>query len=642
MLFGPQVGRKGFRMPPERESRLETLQGIPERLVAALKSEIRAVTSEQVNDLWMVVQALRDSGGGGGGGAAPEELIEFRKDLKALKKQIATIEADLEDVPEDEDPMVYVRKLEERLSEVEARPAGGGSGESSVTTDPTVLIRLAELEEKLENSPVMALEERLQELESRGSNGAAAPSEELTGRLDELEDRLRNLDMVERLESRVKELEEERLGALEGKLKKLERERLDDVDGKLTALANVVRELKSQEPATAASPGAPAAEGADKLVPPADLDFSLDDLLYVVLKHEASELLLKTGSPAVARLHGQWVPIGDHVLRPEDCRYLVLNAMPAEHRKLLLDRKDVTVACGALGVRFRLDAYLQRGSVCGVFKPLAAKVPALADLGLPVLLEQLATNRDGLILVAGPPQSGKTTTLASLVDAVNATRRIQIFTIEDPIEYYHQDKKSVVSQREVGTDVNSFTEALNHALRQQADVVALSELRDAETMYAALVAAESGHLVLSSLASPTTVGAIEWILNSFEGPARETVQMLLASTLRAVVSVRLFPRADAKGNVAATEILVVNDLVRNYLGEGMVNLLGPLLEAGSSEHLHPFRESIARLQEVGLIARDGAQRQTTPEPSVEEAAEPAVSQLKLEEARADDTMMGWL
>lgn len=629
-------------MPPERESRLETLQGIPERLVAALKSEIRAVTSEQVNDLWMVVQALREGGGGGGGGGAnPEELIELKKDLKALKKQVATIEADLEDVPEEEDPLFIVKKLEERVAEFEQRPA---SGEGPSSTDPTVLVRLAELEDKVEKNPAAALEERLLELEARESNGAVsggAPSEELLARLDELESRLRNLDMIERLETRIKELEEERLGSLESKLKKIERERLDEVDGKLTALAGVVRDLKNQEPA-AATPTVSGGESNDKLVPPADLDFSLDDLLYVVLKHDASELLLKTGSPSVARLHGQWVPIGDHVLRPEDCRYLVLNAMPAEHRKLLLDRKDVTVACGALGVRFRLDAYLQRGSVCGVFKPLAAKVPALADLGLPVLLEQLATNRDGLILVAGPPQSGKTTTLASLVDAINATRRIQIFTIEDPIEYYHQDKKSVVSQREVGTDVNSFTEALNHALRQQADVVALSELRDAETMYAALVAAESGHLVLSSLASPTTVGAIEWILNSFEGPARETVQMLLASTLRAVVSVRLFPRADAKGNVAATEILVVNDLVRNYLGEGMVNLLGPLLEAGGNEHLHPFRESIARLQEVGLVARDGAPRTVAPEPSLEEATEPAVAQLKLEEARADDTMMGWL
>lgn len=631
-------------MPPERESRLETLQGIPERLVAALKSEIRAVTSEQVNDLWMVVQALREGGGGGGGGgASPEEISELKKEIKALKKQVATIEADLEDVPEEEDPLVLVHKLEERLAEVEARPAGGGEG--GTATDPTVLVRLAELEEKAERDPVAGLEERLERLETRssGESAAAAPAPELVERIDELESRLRNLDLLERLETRVKELEEERLGALEGKLKKIERERLDEVDGRLNTLAGVVRDLKAQEPAApAAAAAAPAGEGgAEKLAPPPDLDFSLDDLLYVVLKHEASELLLKTGSPAVARLHGQWVPIGDHVLRPEDCRYLVLSSMPSEHRKLLLDRKDVTVACGALGVRFRLDAYLQRGSICGVFKPLAAKVPALADLGLPVLLEQLATHRDGLILVAGPPQSGKTTTLASLVDAINASRRIQIFSIEDPIEYYHQDKKSVVSQREVGTDANSFTEALNHALRQQADVVALSELRDAETMYAALVAAESGHLVLSSLASPTTVGAIEWILNSFEGPARETVQILLASTLRAVVSVRLFPRADAKGSVAATEILVVNDLVRNYLAEGMVNLLGPLLEAGSSEHLHPFRESIAKLQEVGLIARDGAPRQATPEPSVEEASEP-VSQLKLEEARADDTMMGWL
>ncbi|GMU57191.1 MAG: hypothetical protein AMXMBFR33_63370 [Candidatus Xenobia bacterium] len=636
-------------MPPERESRLETLQGIPERLVAALKSEIRAVTSEQVNDLWMVVQALREGGGGGGGGgAAPEELLELKKEIKTLKKQVATIEADLEDVPEEEDPLVQVKKLEERLAEVEARPAGSGESGPSAT-DPNVLVRLAELEERVDRNPAFELEDRLAQLEprliqleSRGSNGAAAaPSAEVLERIGELESRLKNLDLLEKLESRVKELEVERFDGLEAKLKKIERERLDELDSKLAAMASLLAQIKASEPAAAAPAAPTSVDGADKVAPPPDLDFSLDDLLYVVLKHEASELLLKTGSPSVARLHGQWVPIGDHILRPEDCRSLILNAMPAEHRKLLLDRKDVTVACSALGVRFRLDAYLQRGSVCGVFKPLAARVPALADLGLPVLLEQLAGHRDGLILVAGPPQSGKTTTLASLVDAINATRRIQIFTIEDPIEYYHQDKKSVVSQREVGTDANSFTEALNHALRQQADVVALSELRDAETMYASLVAAESGHLVLSSLASPTTVGAIEWILNSFEGAARETVQILLASTLRAVISLRMLPRADGKGNVVATEILVVNDLVRNYLAEGMVNLLGPLLEAGSSEHLHPFRESIARLQDVGLVAREGAPRVAAVEPAVE-AAEPQVSQLKLEEARVDDTMMGWL
>ncbi|MEW6278320.1 MAG: ATPase, T2SS/T4P/T4SS family, partial [Candidatus Eremiobacterota bacterium] len=544
--------------------------------------------------------------------------------------------------PEEEDALVQVKKLESRLEELKAAGGTGGAGDNEA-----VLGRIQDLEARLGevagaiSGPVdlSPLEERLLRLEAAESGNGAAPSGEVLQRLEDFESKLRGLDEIDRLDGRLRELENDRVQAVEAKLKRLERDRLEELEGKISALANAVSQVKA-EPTPAAAP-APAPAQDDKTLPaPPDVDFTLDDLLYVLLKHEASELLIKVGSPPVARLHGQYVHIGDHILRPEDCRYLVLNPMPPEHRKLLLDKRDVTVATTALGVRFRLDAYLQRGSVCGVFKPLSARVPALADLGLPVVLERLAALRDGLVIVAGPPVSGKTTTLASLIDCINQTRRAQIFTIEDPIEYYHQDKRGVVTQREVGTDTVSFVDALAHALRQQADVLLLSDLKDPETMYQSMLAAETGHLVLCGVPSPTTIGALEWILNSFSGEARDTVQLMLSSCLRAVLSLRLLPRADGKGSVVATELMVVNDLIRNYLQEGMVNLLGPLIEAGGSEELYPFKESLQRLHEVGLVAREGAAKPV--EAEAEPQGEEPVSQLKLEEARPDDTMMGWL
>ncbi len=347
---------------------------------------------------------------------------------------------------------------------------------------------------------------------------------------------------------------------------------------------------------------------AEDLVRPEGLNFGLDDLLRTVIKNRASDLHIKPHSPPVVRLEGTLVPIGDRALTEEESRYLVLSALPPRKRLPLTALQEVDHAYICFGVRFRLNAFLERGNVSAAFRTINTSVPRFEELGLPPVLEQLASLQDGLVLITGPAGSGKSTTLASVVDWINEHRRVHVVTIEDPIEYHHRDRTSFISQREIGSDTTSFTEALKQALRQDPNVIMLGEMRDAETIMTAITAAETGHLVLSTLHTPNTVGAIDRVLDSFAGNMQNQVRLLLASSLRGVVSQKLLRRQDGHGRVPAIEVLINTSTIASLILEGQTQEIYQYLQRGESEGMQTFTASLLSLYEQGLVSfKDAAQ-----------------------------------
>jgi twitching motility protein PilT len=339
---------------------------------------------------------------------------------------------------------------------------------------------------------------------------------------------------------------------------------------------------------------------------PADLKFKLEDLLRVVIKHRASDLHLKANSPPTVRLNGELLPIGDKVLTEEDCRFLVLSAIPEGKKQRLLHLREVDHAHVSQGVRFRMNAFLERGWLSAAFRMVSSAIPPFAELGLPPVMGRLAGLHHGLVLVTGPAGCGKSTTLAALIDFINKNRKVHVVTIEDPIEYFHNDEQSFITQREIGTDTASFAEALRQALRQDPNVIMVGEMRDAETMLTAVTAAETGHLVLSTLHTPNTVQAVDRIVDAFQGNQQKQIRTLLSSCLRGVISQKLLQRADGRGRVPAIEVLVCTSTIASLIQEGNTKEIYQYIQQGAHEGMQTFTNSLTRLVEMGQVTREEA------------------------------------
>lgn len=340
----------------------------------------------------------------------------------------------------------------------------------------------------------------------------------------------------------------------------------------------------------------------EELPVPEGLNFKLEDLVRTVIKNKASDLHIKAHAPPTVRLDGKLIPIGDAPLSEEAARYLVLSALPPRKRTPLGYLREVDHAYVCFGVRFRVNVFLERGKLSAAFRMINNTVPGFDQLGLPASIEKLALNQDGLVLITGPAGSGKSTTLASVIDWINHNRRTHIVTIEDPIEFHHEDAKAFISQREVGTDTTSFKEALKQALRQDPNVIMMGEMRDAETIMTAVTAAETGHLVLSTLHTPNTVQAIDRIVDSFDGQTQKQVRLLLASCLRGIVSQKLLNRQDGRGRVPAVEVLVNTSTVASHILDGQTHEIYQYLQRGESEGMQTFTQSLLSLTERGLIS----------------------------------------
>ena len=371
----------------------------------------------------------------------------------------------------------------------------------------------------------------------------------------------------------------------------------------------------------------------------ADMGFELDDLLQVMIKHEASDLHLKSGSPPTVRMDGELIPVGSQILNDDDCKKLVLMAMTPSQRRQMAMRQEVDFAYAIPDARFRVNAYLQKQSLSASFRLLRTTIPPLDELHLPDVLKKLCEYNHGLILITGPAGSGKSTTLASMINYINETRKLHIVTVEDPIEFIHQDKMSIITQREVGTDTKSFAVALKQSLRQDPNVILIGEMRDPETIMTAALAAETGHLVLSTLHTPNTIQAINRILDVFSGDAQKQFRLLLANTLRGIVSQRLLTRVDEAGRIPAVEVLVATPTISSLILEEKTGEIYQHMAQGRTEGMQTFTNSLADLYEKGLVSKEEA---------MYHADQPTEFRLSVEghttgtSAVQEDSLMSWL
>jgi twitching motility protein PilT len=338
----------------------------------------------------------------------------------------------------------------------------------------------------------------------------------------------------------------------------------------------------------------------------------IDDLLRVATSHGASDLHIKAGTFPYMRISGELRPVVDaQPLSKEDTLDMAFSMMSNRQKQRFKEVNEVDIAYGVSGMgRFRANIFQQRGSVGIVLRVIPDVSRNANALGLPPVIDKIADEQRGLILVTGATGSGKSTTLAAMIDHINATRSGHIVTIEDPIEFLHRDKRSFVTQREVDVDTRSFAEALRGALRQDPDVILVGEMRDLETVETALTAAETGHLVLSTLHTLDATETITRVVSSFPSHQQKSVRFQLAGILKAVISMRLVRAARGRSRVAAVEIMLTTGLIRDYIiNEEKTYLIREAIAAGTSQYgMQTFDQSLFHLYQSGLIALEEALR----------------------------------
>jgi twitching motility protein PilT len=336
--------------------------------------------------------------------------------------------------------------------------------------------------------------------------------------------------------------------------------------------------------------------------------FSIDDLLEHMVALGASDLHVTTGSAPVIRLNGRLERIEEFPrLTPDDAQRILYRILSTEQQKHLEINRQIDVSYAIPGLaRFRVNVYFQRESLGAAFRMIPTEIKTLEDLGLPPQLHELATKPRGLVLVTGPTGSGKSTTLAAVIDEINRTRDDHIMTIEDPIEFLHRHKRCLVNQREIGPDAVSFGEALRGALRQDPDVILLGEMRDLETIATALTAAETGHLVFATLHTQDAPSTIDRLIDVFPAAQQEQVRVQISSTLQGVVTQTLVPTIDGSRRVAAIEILLPDDAVRNLIRQAKVEQIYSVMQTGSSKGMQTLEQSLVDLISRGIITQDTA------------------------------------
>ncbi len=336
-------------------------------------------------------------------------------------------------------------------------------------------------------------------------------------------------------------------------------------------------------------------------------DPMLVTLLEATVSAGASDLHLTVGRPATVRLDGVLVPFeGVPLLLPSDTERIVMSLLDPQKLAELNENSQVDFSFGleSLG-RFRANAYKQRNSYALALRVIPFRVRSLEELGAPWAATELLGRPYGLVLVVGPTGSGKSTTLAAMIDRINQTRPLHILTIEDPVEYLHKHNVAMVNQREVGMDVNSFTDGLRSALREDPDVILLGEMRDLDSIAITLTLAETGHLVFATLHTNDASQALDRIIDVFPGERRDQIQTQLAGTLQGVISQRLL-RAEGGGRVAAYEVLMANDAVRNLVREGKSRQLRNTMISGQQEGMQTLEMDLARLMASGIISIETA------------------------------------
>ena len=338
----------------------------------------------------------------------------------------------------------------------------------------------------------------------------------------------------------------------------------------------------------------------------------IDELLTTAVKAGASDLHLKVGNFPILRVRGTLVHLTDtHRLEEADLKEMAATVMKPDHREKFAETQEVDVAYSVPGLgRFRCNVFQQRGTFALVLRVVPIRVPTLDELNLPAVVKRIAMEPRGLVLVTGTTGSGKTTTLAGMVDHINRHRSAHIVTVEDPVEYVHRDDRCIVNQREVTVDARSFAHALRACLRQDPDVILVGEMRDHETIETALLAAETGHLVLSTLHTLDATETVNRIISVFPPHQQAHVRLQLASVFRTALSQRLIPRADGTGRIPGIEVVVTTAFVRDCIADSQrTHLLSSAIASGRSQYdMQTFDQSIYGHYESGLVTYDEALR----------------------------------
>jgi twitching motility protein PilT len=337
-------------------------------------------------------------------------------------------------------------------------------------------------------------------------------------------------------------------------------------------------------------------------------EYGIDELLEIVVERDASDLHITAGTRPVIRVTGRLERLGGFArLMPEQTRRLLYSITSTEQQKELEVKRQIDLSYPLPGLaRFRVNVYFQRQSLAAAFRLIPSKIKSLDELNMPTSLYDLAHKPRGLVLVTGPTGSGKSTTLAAMIDEVNKTRSDHIVTIEDPIEFLHAHKGCIVNQREIGPDATGFGDALRAALRQDPDVILLGEMRDLETIATALTAAETGHLVFGTVHTQDAPSSIDRLIDVFPAAQQGQIRVQVASTLQGVVTQNLVPRTDGRGRVPACEILIPDDAVRNLIRQGKVEQIYSVMQTGSQKGMQTMEQSLVDLVLKGVVTQEMA------------------------------------
>jgi twitching motility protein PilT len=340
---------------------------------------------------------------------------------------------------------------------------------------------------------------------------------------------------------------------------------------------------------------------------------NMHDLLTIMVERGASDLHITTGTYPQIRMHGKLVPLSQfEVLTPQDTQRLAYSVLNEGQKKKFEEENELDMSFGMEGLaRFRSNVYRQRGAVAAAIRVIPTKIRSFQEMGLPPIVEQLADRPKGLVLVTGPTGSGKSTTLAAMIDKINSERAEHIMTIEDPIEFVHPHKKCTVNQREVFADTHSFKNALKSILRQDPDVVLVGEMRDLETVSAALTIAETGHLTFGTLHTNSCAQTVNRIIDVFPTHQQPQVRAQLSLVLEGVLSQTLLPRADGRGRVMALEIMVMTPAIRNLIREEKIHQIYSSMQAGTKYGMQTMNQALVQLVQKGLITREEAMNRST-------------------------------
>ncbi len=333
----------------------------------------------------------------------------------------------------------------------------------------------------------------------------------------------------------------------------------------------------------------------------------VDELLRLVVEKKGSDLHLAAGVPPVLRIDGKLLATNYAVLSDFEVQRMIYAVLTDEHIRAFETDYELDCSYELKGIsRFRVNVYRDRGAVAVAFRVIPSKIPTVRELGLPLVLEDLSRRPRGLVLVTGPTGSGKSTTLAALIGQINNERSEHIITIEDPIEYLHTHRRSLVNQRELGADTRTFSQALRHALREDPDVILVGEMRDLDTMALAITAAETGHLVFSTVHTNSAAQTVDRIVDVFPPGQQEQIRIQLSNTLEAVLSQQLLPRAGTPGRIAAMEIMIASPAIRNLIREAKAHQITSIIQTSAHLGMQTMDQCLRDLYQRGLITYEEA------------------------------------